>query len=458
MRSPRRAYNAAVAIETETLSLRGREGTDAFGPYLTLALEAGRPDAGSERWSLVGVDEVRLGRGADRRARRDRRVLSIELPDRALSAQHARLVRDREAWHLEDGGSKNGTFVGGARIDRRALDDRAVIDVGRVVLVFRAGAGSGDPGDARLAVDGDDLDTLDPVLAGAFALTVRIARSEVPISILGETGTGKELLARAIHVASARRGGLVAVNCAAIPANLVESELFGYRRGAFSGATDDRVGLIRASDGGTLFLDEIAELALAPQAALLRALQEREVVPLGTTAPIAVDLRVVSATCQDPAALVELGRFRRDLLARIAGHTIAIPPLRRRTEDLGLLAARLLARHGARGRTLDRDAARALFLHAWPLNVRELEHALAAALAITDGELELAHLPDSVRAPAPAPAAPPPSPETATLESLFREHAGNVSRVARALGTSRTQVRRLAERAGLDPDAFRRSR
>jgi Sigma-54 interaction domain/FHA domain/Bacterial regulatory protein, Fis family len=456
-----------VAITTETLTGDAAAEAAAPGPYLVLALEAARPDAGSARWSLAGIDEVQLGRGADRRARRSGRVLGLELPDPSLSTRHARILRDGGGWIVEDAGSKNGTHVGGARIDRTTVADHAVIDAGRCFVVLGDGGGALDPGDATIAVDeagsGGELDTLDPRLAATFAVLVRVARAQVPILILGETGTGKELLANAIHRASARAGACVAVNCAAIPANLVESELFGYRRGAFSGASEDRLGLVRASDGGTLFLDEIAELGLGPQAALLRVLQEREVVPLGATAPVAVDLRVVAATCQDPAALVALGRFREDLLARVAGHTVTLPPLRRRAADLGLLIARVLRRHaGGRAITLARETARAMFLHDWPRNVRELDHALASAIAIggDGGELELAHLPAELRAPrkppTPTPAPRPIPTDRDALAALLREHSGNVTHVARALCISRTQLRRLAAKVGLDPDGFRR--
>jgi transcriptional regulator with PAS, ATPase and Fis domain len=331
--------------------------------------------------------------------------------------------------------------------------DRALIDAGRTFLVFRARRGALDPGDAHVAVDGGALDTLDPALAADFDALDRVARSQVPVLVLGDTGTGKERVARAVHEASRRRGACVAVNCAALPANLVESELYGYRRGAFSGATEDRPGLVRASDGGTLFLDEVGDLAAASQASLLRALQEREVVPLGATSPIPVDLRVVAATCQALDALVALGRFREDLLARLAGHVVQLPPLRERTEDLGLLIARLLARHGGgRAIALDRELARALFRHAWPRNVRELEHALAAAIARADGdELGLAHLPADFAA-RPTRAEPP---DRERLERLFEQHAGNITKVAKALGTSRSQVRRLATRVGIDLDRWR---
>jgi transcriptional regulator of acetoin/glycerol metabolism len=242
----------------------------------------------------------------------------------------------------------------------------------------------------------------------------------------------------------------------------VGDELFGYRRGAFSGAAEDRLGLVRTADGGSLFLDEIAELAPESQAALLRVVQEREVVPVGGTAPVKVDVRIVSATCEDIAALVALGRFRRDLHARIAGFTLALPALRDRSDDLGLLIARIVARRADRAVVkLDRLAIRALFLHDWPENIRELDQLLTAALALGDGALDAARIAHALgarrAAAAPVPLEPRGAPiDRAALSALFEAHRGNVSRVARALGTSRSQIRRLAGRLGLVPEQFRR--
>jgi pSer/pThr/pTyr-binding forkhead associated (FHA) protein len=448
-----------VAVATETLSLHDDDGpVGSSAAYLAVAFECAAPGAGASRYSLAGVDEVRVGRGDARSARRDGRVLHVEIPDAALSSPHLSLRGGDDGWTIADAGSKNGTFVNGVKIDKGPLADGDVIDAARTVLVFVDPGGELDPGDRTLGVDGDVRDTLDPELAATFATLDRIARSGVPVLILGETGTGKELVARAVHAGSARDGRYVAVNCGAVPDTLIESELFGHKKGAFSGATEDRPGLVRASDGGTLFLDEIGELSGEAQAALLRVLQEREVVPVGGHAALRVDLRVVAATCQDLPVLVELERFRRDLYARVAGFVVTLPPLRRRRADLGVLIGRLLARHAAgRAVRFDRASARALFLHEWPHNVRELEQAIAAAVAVADGEIRVAHLPEPVRAPrAPAPvAATPPEIDRPRLEALLGAHRGNVTRVAEALGTSRSQVRRLVARFGLSLDAYR---
>jgi len=448
----------AVSALTETLPADDSiaEPT-AAGPYLVVALDCADPASGSSRYSLVGIDEARIGRGVRRRAFRDGRVLHVELPDAALSSTHMVLRPGPDGWTLADPGSKNGSFVNGVRVATAPLADGDLVDAARTLLVFFDPGGSADPGDLHVAVDGDVLDTLAPELAERFAVLDRLARSRTPVLLLGETGTGKELVARAVHARSQRAGALVPVNCGAVPATLVESELFGVRRGAFSGAVDDRLGLIRAADRGTLFLDELAELPASTQAALLRVLQEHEVVPVGGHTAVKVDLRIVAATCQNLSALVALERFRHDLLARVAGSTVELPPLRARRADLGLLIGRVLTRH-APGRGLQRGAARALFAYTWPANIRELDHVLGAAAVVADGDIALTHLPPAVAAPAPAhTVARDAGPiDRDRLAALLREHQGNVSQVAHVLSTSRTQVRRLAERFALALDQFRR--
>src|SRR5437588_230906 len=184
--------------------------------------------------------------------------------------------------------------------------------------------------------------TLSPVCRCQRARVGLGARARIPVLLLGETGTGKELIARAVHDLSGRTGPFLAVNCGALPETLVESELFGYRKGAFSGAYEDRPGLVRSSDKGTLLLDEIGSLPLPAQAALLRVLQEEEVVPVGATRPLRVNLRVVAATHEDLGVLASQELFRADLLARLSGFTLDLPPVRERREDVGLFLTSLL--------------------------------------------------------------------------------------------------------------------
>ncbi|MEQ1731812.1 MAG: sigma-54 dependent transcriptional regulator, partial [Vicinamibacterales bacterium] len=208
-----------------------------------------------------------------------------------------------------------------------------------------------------------------------------VANAAVPVLIVGETGTGKELVARAIHQHSARSGLFVAINCAAVPDNLLESELFGHVRGAFTGAIAERVGKFEAADGGTLFLDEITEMPLALQARLLRVLQENVIERLGSNRAIELNLRVIAATNRDPRAAVAEQRLREDLFYRLDGFRIEVPPLRARDEDIELLAEHFLDQQARRlGReppALSAFACDALRKHPWPGNVRELENLMA---------------------------------------------------------------------------------
>jgi len=235
-----------------------------------------------------------------------------------------------------------------------------------------------------------------------FRTLERVAQSNANVLIRGESGTGKELAARAVHdLGSQASGPLVAVNCAAIPDTLMEAELFGHERGAFTDARERRIGKFEAAAGGTLFLDEIGELAPAPQAKLLRALQERVIERVGGTEPIAIDARFIAATNRDLEAEVRAGRFRKDLYYRIHVVPVDLPPLRDRREDVQLLAERFLARmreDAGRGpSSIDRAALSALERYPWPGNVRELENAIERAVTLADGEaIGLADLPDVI--------------------------------------------------------------
>jgi len=351
-------------------------------------------------------------------------------------------------------------FLDGRRLDQGALADGQWIGLGHTFLRFRQRVVA--PADAPLDLSagemrgpGPDLRTLVPELEGEMDRLQKIAATTVPVLLAGETGSGKEVLARAIHVLSGRTGPFVAVNCGAIPASLVESTLFGHRRGAFSGAAENRPGLVRTADSGTLLLDEIGDLPAGSQAALLRVLQEKEVVPVGEARPQKIDVRFVAATHHDLDALVRRERFRADLLSRLAGLRVAVPPLRERLEDLAILASSLLGRTpGGATCSFSPDAAWALCRHSWPLNIRELEQSLTAAVALSGGgRIQLEHLPDTLRAPQARAAR-----ETDRREELvacLRVHAGNLAEVARALGTSRTQIHRLLNRYGIDPAAYR---
>jgi hypothetical protein len=442
-------------------------------PYLFVLLDCAHPRSGSSRHSLRDVDEVTFGRGDDRAARREGRRLALSLPSRWMSSAHARIRRVEGRLCLEDLDSRNGTLVNGTPAVHLALADGDVIEMGHVLILLREAmhAPPGTPGDVDTRVapfPGPGLRTLIPGLGDEFDALSRIASSPVPVLLRGETGTGKELVARAVHSSSRRAGAFVPVNCGAIPQSLVEGQLFGHVKGAFSGAVRDEPGFVRAADRGTLFLDEIGDLPTTSQAALLRVLQEGEVVPVGSARSVRVDIRVVAATNQPLEALVARGAFRADLLARLDGFTCTLPPLRERREDIGLIVADLLHDLSPAedpGLALAPEVGRALFWHAWPFNVRELRQCLARVSALARGErpVGVGDLPASVAAALPPglPSAESPDEDTeepplqAQLEALLAEHRGNVAEVARAMGKARMQVHRWMKRLAIDPNRFR---
>ena len=280
-------------------------------PHVALELECDRPLGGGLRLNLDGVDELSIGRGGDRTVVRTekhgRSMIALRVPAPAMSALHARIVRDDKGWILRDDRSTNGTFVNGCAVRSRRLEAGDAIEMGHVHFLFlgQVVTPASTPRDLEVCpatgsrAIGIGPRTLSPTFYDELRKLERVAPTSLPVLVRGETGVGKELVARAVHERSARLGSLVTVNCAALPATLVEALLFGHCRGAFSGAVRDERGLVRASDGGTLFLDEIGDLQLGAQGALLRALQEGEVVPIGSTEPRRVDLRIVAATHRD---------------------------------------------------------------------------------------------------------------------------------------------------------------
>jgi transcriptional regulator of acetoin/glycerol metabolism len=461
------AISDTISVEMEKPSQGVRTQS-----LLTLLLRADDPLRIGSRFSLEDAERIVLCRGSGKSAVVEGGALQLYLDDPGVSGRHAQLSLSRGEWKLEDLKSKNGTHVNGKRIEGGlVLADLDLIEIGHSFLLFRDQVRVASP--LPVVLPASDLDeepglaTFSPQLAQELTSLRAIAASRVPVVVRGETGTGKEMIAAAIHRLSGRPGPFVAVNCGSIAPQLAESELFGHRKGSFSGAEEDRPGLVRASHRGTLFLDEFAELPLATQATFLRALQESEVLPVGETRPVKVDLRVVVATHRDLEALVDREKLRADLLARVSGFTLTLPPLNERREDLGILIAALIRRHAAdpAGVAFTPDAARALLLHSWPLNVRELDKALASACALARNQrIELRHLPPAI-ASALDTAAPAPGATVMLsveeqqlcerLEQLLREHHGNVSAVAKAMGKFRNQVQRWMRRFGIDPTEFR---
>ena len=482
-----------TSTETPALGHRRKPQGPEPAPHLFLVLDCDRLLQSPQRHSLAGLDEVAVGRAESGFARREGSRLALGVEGQWLSTQHARLVREGGRWVIEDLRSTNGTLVNGAPVERAPLADQDVIELGHTIFLYRDAV----PRRAEDALDVTatalvppvpSLRTLVPPFAADLARLSAIARSNVSVVIGGESGTGKEIVARAIHELSGRTGPFVAVNCAALAQTLVESELFGHRKGAFSGADEDRPGLVRSADRGTLLLDEIGDLPPPAQAALLRVLQEGEVLAVGSTRPVKVDVRVLAATHRDLEQQVAKGEFRADLLARITGFTLKLPPLRWRREDLGLLIAALLQRIApaqAAKVQLTGDAARALLRYRWPLNIRELEKCLTAALILAgDAAIDLPHLTDAVRAAlhaphgatpalssgpaqplpasgAPEPHAPPPPLDEADTQkreeliALLQEHRGNVAAVARAMGKARMQIHRFIKRYQLSLESYR---
>jgi transcriptional regulator with PAS, ATPase and Fis domain len=413
---------------------------------------------------------------------------TLVIDDPRVSRHHV-VVRLHEDGNyvVSDLGSSNGTYLNGRRVllpERLRHNDE--LKVGGTTLRFlyppSGAAGRSSERDDDLTLSSDrPSEELAVVGTGAameavFRLMTKAAGSGIPVLIEGETGTGKELVARAVHSVSARgRAPFVAVNCAALPESLLESQLFGHRRGAFTGADRDRVGLFQAANEGTIFLDEVGEIPLGMQAKLLRVLQEGEVTPLGETTPRQVDVRVISATNRCLADEVEGGRFREDLFYRLSSFPITLPPLRERREDIPLLAERFVAEaaHGHRKRVagIDADTLECLVSFDWPGNVRQLRNELQRAVVlIEDGEaVGLQHLSPRLRgsasraAPVSAPAEPPrPAANGGTelrgaraafeaqhIAAVLEKQGGNVSRAAEALGLSRMQLHRKLKEYGI---------
>jgi transcriptional regulator with GAF, ATPase, and Fis domain len=405
---------------------------------------------------------------------------SVTLAENSVSREHAAFSYADGHWTVRDLGSRHGTLVNRERVPTARLRQGDEIRLGHIVLKFVEsaaeryahypldGSKAGDTiaegvaRDRRILVGGHQIDSLLQSLAP-------IAPSSLPVMLTGESGTGKELFAHAVHKASGRSGELIPLNAAALPESLLESELFGARRGAFTGADRDRSGLLRAAEGGTLFLDEVGELPLSIQAKLLRVVEQGEFVPLGGARVEKVDVRIICATHQPLAAMVEKGTFRRDLFVRLSGYSLHLPPLRERPEDLIHLVRRFVRASPRPELSFEGAFLEGLLAYDFPGNVRELERVIQVAVLQAPGDqLTEAQWPASVRAamaglgtprpaspvapaPAPAPSAAPPSemPDGDTLAALFAEHGHKVAALARALGRPRVTVYRWLEQHGI---------
>lgn len=434
----------------------------------------------------------------------------VSLDDRTVSSLHAKIERQRDGHFIEDLGSTNGTVVDGRPVlGPTLLREGSVLFIGAQVMIFRTmSAAEINAVEADLKAPFAPVATMNPELAMLCAKLQRLAPSASELFLLGETGVGKEVFAHAIHRLSGRTGQLMAINCAALPHELVESELFGYERGAHSTAKAKKLGLIAAADKGTLFLDELGEMSIEVQSKLLRFLQDRTYIPIGSTRVETADVRVIAASSRVFGAS-GMPAVQEALLGRLGAHPARIPALRERREDLGrLLGYFLQATHCERG--MEMEAFQSLFLYEWPHNVRELQKVVSEAEVLSRGSesISFEHLPQSllgaveravisdededqdqaldgsglsgvVTGPGAALVGTGAHNETAAgsglvgrpgtgpirvrrrvpsaeeLRELMRRHNGNVSHVAKHLDRQWAVISRCLRRYGIDPAEFR---
>ena len=418
------------------------------GWVLVLAFPGGGLRA-TQRRPISGCYQM-LGRG----------IVLFDTPfdDPRMSASHAEIRVDSGTVVLRDLGSVTGTWVNGRVLrGKHALVPGDVLRLGDTLLVFALS--SGEEGETSAGTEAE--------LTGASAAVSAVRRSIDAVAVhrrtvvvTGETGTGKEVVARQIHRRSGRSGPFVAVNCGAVTEGLLASELFGHVRGAFTGAVQDEQGLFRSASGGTLLLDDVAEIPLSLQPTLLRALETWKVRPVGGTRDVDVDVRVVATTNRELLAMVQQGGFRADLYARLAQWSIRLPPLRARREDIPALARALLRRCEVLGRPLTPDFQEALLVHEWPMNVRWLLNVLSvAAIATPSGPLMLGdEVMEALRKNLPEGGEQQHDTQMldrTRLEELLVQFQGQVAKMARHLGMMRPNLYRLLWAEGLDPALFR---
>ncbi|MBC8071651.1 MAG: sigma 54-interacting transcriptional regulator [Deltaproteobacteria bacterium] len=387
--------------------------------------------------------EIRVGRGDD---------AGLRIDDPSVSRDHAHLFFEKgKPVMVADAGSSNGTRVRGKSLtagQRVAIAPGETFEVGSALLMLQSPLELEAP-EASRAVSGLVIE--DRTMAGIYQLAERVAKSTINVLLLGETGVGKDVLARRMHAMSPRaEKPFLALNCGALSEQLLESELFGHERGSFTGAVEAKTGLLEAADGGTVFLDEVGELPPSVQVKLLRVLEERQVRRVGGIRSRPFDIRFVAATNRDLAAAVHGGSFRADLFYRLNGIALVIPPLRQRTGEIAELARRFVdeaSRRAERDRP-PRIAAEAqawLEAHAWPGNIRELQNTMErAVLLCTDDVITLDHLP-----PSDGPAGTgrfgevrsvDADPERQKILDALESCAGNQTRAARMLGISRNTL------------------
>ncbi len=396
---------------------------------------------------------------------------AVHIDDTRASRRHAVLRRRGASLVLADLGSRNGTRINGDKLVGAEAPVAAgdVIRIGDVeaAVAVTEGIATAWERDSQPPPSGaaGGVVIADAAMAAVFEVAQRLGRVNTTVLILGETGVGKEVIAEHIHRASERVSGpFVRLNCAALPETLLESELFGHERGAFTGAERRKTGYFEAAHGGTLFLDEIGELPPVTQVKLLNVLENRNVRRLGATTDVTIDARVVAATHRDLDAEVEAGRFRQDLYYRLSAFTVRVPPLRERRVEIALLAEmfsrQFALRAGIGAPTISADAAAMLGRHDWPGNVRELRNAMERAVVLADhGVIEPGHLPAAVGAGASRTSRASSGAQSiddrladverrALLDALEAED-GNQTRAAKRLGVSRSALIHRMRKHGL---------
>jgi two-component system response regulator AtoC len=433
---PRQGASHGVELVT-TVALGSEPGEKVAPPRYLLATSLG----GMQLHELPAEGEAILGRGPE---------CQIVLDFTSISRQHARL-RIGGTCLLTDLGSRNGTVVRGERLLRGDVrevccgDSFSLGPVSLLLLPANASRAAEQLTGSRLRVNDIEADASAPLLSS-------VAQARLNVLIYGETGVGKELLAQAIHRRSKRTGPFVAVNCAAVAESLLESELFGHERGAFTGAVMAKPGLLLAATGGTLLLDEIGEMSPAIQAKLLRAIETQAILPVGGVRQVSIDVRFLGATHRDLLAEVERGSFRRDLYYRLAGFAFEIPPLRERRHQIPKIALQILrAAAGARSSppTITPGASAMLQAHDWPGNVRELRNVMERAILLAAGStIDVGHLLfDTGHGAAIGAAAernvkrdPSITDERARILNALNACAGSQTRAARMLAMSRATL------------------
>jgi DNA-binding NtrC family response regulator len=407
---------------------------------------------------LSGPDEGKVEELAAQVIRIGRKGADLVLNDRSVSSVHAEITLNDQGYRLRDLESSNGTFAGGMRIRDVDIPPRTTITVGHTQIKFV-------PLDDTVALPlWSDSEYAGMVgkswaMRRMFELVERIAPTDTTVLVTGETGTGKELVAEALHRSSRRASGpFVVLDCGAIPHHLIEDQLFGHERGAFTGAMATRAGVFERSHGGTLFLDEIGELPPDAQSKLLRAVETRVVRRIGGSESIKCDVRMVAATNRDLAVETNRGGFRSDLYYRLAVARIEVPPLRDRLEDLEILAGHFIDEltSGKVTRTLPDDFLERARRHAWPGNVRELRNAVQQALtapdllAIGDGQPRSLWSIDTSVPFKMAKQRFVDEFDRRFMMTLLEEHSWNISAAARATGVDRMSVYKLLERLGIE--------